>query len=71
MFWSLFHLEIDVEDLALDEFAFEGLRSIGGMVEGAMKPVLRKCCIRLELEAVELPSSQDIESLDLGGKPTA
>jgi hypothetical protein len=65
-YWSILFLEVDKTNLETDEFLYECLRNIGGLIEGVIKPYLKVLLHQIRIANETKTSIEDIDSLDLG-----
>lgn len=65
-FMSLYLLERDLDDLDLEECRLEASRSIGGLVEGCLKPQLQALLHQVRVRRGKRASFADIAALKLG-----
>lgn len=64
--WSVFHLQTDMNEFALEEFAHDCLRNIGVLVESCCKPYLKSLLHQTRILRNEPVTIADLNALDLG-----
>ena len=66
IYWSLYHLRRDVDELELPEFVHEALRVIGTIIEGLVKPLLHYLVHQGRLARGRHSTVREIAALTLG-----
>ena len=66
LYWSAVRLKHEKKDLPLDEFAYEILRNIGGLIEGTLQVYLKELLHLAQRLQGKSVAFTEIDSLDLG-----
>ena len=65
-YWSLLHQERDRSVLELDDFLFECLTTLGGIIEACAKPYIQVMLHHVRIGLGEPVTKESLEALDLG-----
>jgi hypothetical protein len=65
-YWSIWALELDKSNLALEDFRYEAFRNIGSLIESSIQPFLRDLLMQVRIVRGQSVSVDAIRSLSLG-----
>jgi len=65
-YWSQYHLARELEVLDLEEFVHKGMRLIGTMIEGTLKPFLYGLAHQIRIIRGQRPTVQEVNAVTLG-----